>query len=237
MNMLVLLVALIWLMFSLLYFNREVSDFLNGRRNRLPPPGKAEEKKEGKKEESEKEEDSGVFGKSRTDSATFFACSDENNILLGEKSNEHSNKNVTFVEGDGAEEGLSEEESGKEMVDISSLFDVELKDYEEEEQDSDDAVSEEEGIAPVVKTFDELSEDVSDMMKVMAAAGADGCSTAENVRACRALNELRGTDLFSQVENAAGGAEKVELLRRELDALWQQEYEQGNSQQPAEIDF
>jgi hypothetical protein len=212
---LTLLVALIWLMFSLLYFSREVSDFLNGGRRKPPAAGGGGEGAAA---------GGAILGRSMTDFAAFADSKNVELVKFHDKKNGNSGiieNNATFASASEANEAEDEDEFGDGLDDVSSQFDVEA-------HESGDEASVEESVGPAAKTFEELSAAVTDLLKVMGGA-AEGSSAEERQRARRALGELQGTDLFSQVEQAAGGTGSAALMRRELEAIWEQGYESGDS--------
>jgi hypothetical protein len=167
----------------------------------------------------------------------FTAFSDDKNVEL-EKLSEYKNENsgniknnAIFASFASANELENVAENGDEFIggdafgDVTNLFDA---DFDYEVYDSGDKASAEESIGPPAKTFEELSAAVTDLLKVMG-SNAGSSSAEDRQRARRALGELQGTDLFAQVEQAAGGSGSAALMRRELEKMWDQEYESGDS--------
>jgi hypothetical protein len=206
--LMILLIAFVWLLFSLLYFSREVSDFLNGRGTR------------GKKEISPNStaENLAIFGGSKTDPSIFFGRKDENINGVDSSRDENIKNIVTFAE----ENEAVEVDDQDDCDDLTDMFDLEYP----ADDDSGDAVSHEENEnMRGIKTFGELKEETANLLKVIGGANRE-VSEAEKLRARETLNDLRGTDLYSKVEKVCN----VELMRQELDRLWNEEYERGDKE-------
>lgn len=223
-TLVILLVALIWFMFSLLYFSREVSDFVNGR-GRKPslPPSVAN---------VENVENKSVFGGSKTNAATFFAGEDENNNDIKIKIGDYNKNIATFAEESRQAQASDEEEGdfGDDFDDLTGMFDLEFGsndggDDDDDDDDSGDVASGEENLG-AAKTLGELKAETLNLLKVIGGDGSDA-GVEEKLQASETLRELEGTDLFSQVETASGGSARVELMRLELDKLWNEMYEMG----------
>jgi hypothetical protein len=225
--------------FSLLYFSREVSDFINGREKKpfspssplppplpLPPPPAAN---------AEIVEPDGVFGRSKAKAAIFFADKDGNsNINLSE--NGDSSKNiVAFAEGNEQEKELGEEDIFTDLTDITDMFGVECFSFSSDDApDSGDAASGDDNLG-AVKALGALRAETLNLLKVI---GGSNVGRGEKLQASETLRELEGTNLFAQVENAAGGASRVELMRLELGKVWNEAYEAGdNGDEQMDINF
>jgi phage host-nuclease inhibitor protein Gam len=223
--MVVLLIGFIWLAFSLLYFSREISCFLTRKRKKVPAPANTVPHDQATASVT-------IFGGSKTNPANFFTAKDENNKNNILESNDNSKNVATFAGGENEGEAVEEEEEEEEgdWEDLERMFNCEYGENEAKVYDSDDAVSEEENVgASKIKTFGELQEDALNLLRVY--VGDENVGVAEKLRAKETLNELRGTDLFSQIENAAG-ASRAELMRQELARLWDEEGTGNREQEP-----
>jgi hypothetical protein len=209
----VLLVVLIWLMFSLLYFSKEITNLLSGKNKKLHVSN-----------------DTGVdqvaiFGGSKTDTALFFAPCDENNNNIDCRKDDYNKNIATFAEEN--EEGEVNKQSDFEdsyFEDLTNMFDLEFNNLNE--FDSDDAINAE-GNIEVVKTLGELHKETLNVLKVITGGDGEDVSKEEKLQAGKTLNELQGTDLFSQIESVSGTS-KVELMRQALNKLWDEEFEKGD---------
>jgi hypothetical protein len=260
--LMLLLVVFIWLLFSVLYFSKEVSNFLTGGGKKLPMSSSTD---------MNLAANLGIFGGSRTDTAIFFAKESENTNKISDNKIDYSEKNAIFAKesennnsNNGIEidynkkdaifaeknkvdddDGLDDDSfnAGDDFADLTSMFDLEFENSDgnnnnnnnnDEDNDSGEAVSGEENVG-VIKTFDELRKESFNVLKVI--GGGDEASKEEKLQARKTLNELRGTDLFSQIESISG-ASKVELMRLELDKLWSEAYEAGDTgSEQMDIDF
>jgi hypothetical protein len=112
-------------------------------------------------------------------------------------------------------------------TDFTDMFALEYEDWDSEYGESGDAVNPEENEdAMRIKTFGELQEETSNLLKVI--RGSDGeVSEADRRQARETLHELRGVDLFSQVESVSG-ASRIESMMQELTIMWNKEYEKGD---------
>jgi len=203
-------IFLLWLVFTVVYFRKEILTFLNGNSKKDTTHIKIH---------SNDIKDTNIFGSTKQ----LQINSHEQNNIISETINEDSNVTKANEQNQPTEEQEEEREDEVEEENEDIVEEVEEISgdmVELEFPDSDDQSSEDMAIESA-KSFEELTQALTVVVKTI---NNDAAGEDEKMQAGQILTEIEGTDLFAQLHKQSGN-DRVKSLLGEFEKIWDSDYE------------